>query len=324
MNRPIPPALLTLYADLAQQVRWAETGGTVYWRTLGGIEYGYAKVSSGGNRRDLFLGRKDDPKTEKKVEDLQNAASAARERRKTIRLLRQGGFRTPDPWLGKILDVIAQSGLFDRGAVLVGTGAYQLMEPLIAHFLPDAGAMTSDVDVVTADLALRADSGEAFETILKRADASFSGVPQLDPGKPSSRFKAGDYFVDLLTPVLRRTDATPMPLNELAAGGAPLPYLRWLVEEPVRTVALLGAGIAVAIPAPARYAVHKLILAQRRNATSRMKRFKDLDQARFLIGVLRKADPFALEDALEDARAQGTDGWATPIARSLHELGIDL
>jgi hypothetical protein len=38
--------------------------------------------------------------------------------------------------------------------------------------------------------------------------------------------------------------------------------------------------------------------------------------------VLREQDPFALEDALHDARAQGEKGWGAPIARSLKEIGL--
>nr|WP_257819126.1 nucleotidyltransferase domain-containing protein [Phenylobacterium sp. J367] len=104
---------------------------------------------------------------------------------------------------------------------------------------------------------------------------------------------------------------------------APLQHLAWLIDAPVRTVALSGAGVLVNIPQPARFAVHKLILAQRRDDASRLKRAKDLAQAKALIEVLRDLDPFALDDALADARAKGEKGWRSPIARSLKEIGHD-
>ncbi|MCR5879445.1 nucleotidyltransferase domain-containing protein [Phenylobacterium sp. J367] len=100
-------------------------------------------------------------------------------------------------------------------------------------------------------------------------------------------------------------------------------HLAWLIDAPVRTVALSGAGVLVNIPQPARFAVHKLILAQRRDDASRLKRAKDLAQAKALIEVLRDLDPFALDDALADARAKGEKGWRSPIARSLKEIGHD-
>jgi hypothetical protein len=324
MSRPIPSTLLTLYADLVQQVRFGERGGTVYARTQGSISYLYAKIPVAGTRRDLFLGREDDDRTRQKASEIQRGAISARERRATIRTLKLRGLRGPDPWLGKILDALADAGLFARGVVLVGTGAYQLMEPLVAHYLPESSLITGDVDLVTADLAVASETGEAMETILQRADPTISGIPEQDLRRPSSRFKGIETLVELLTPILRRTDSTPMPLAELGAAATPLQYLRWLIDQPVTAVALWGSGIRVTIPDPARYAVHKLILAQKRRHSSLEKRFKDLSQAEALIQVLRAADPFAIEDALEDARQQGDEGWARPIARSLAELGLDL
>lgn len=108
-----------------------------------------------------------------------------------------------------------------------------------------------------------------------------------------------------------------MPLAALQAGAAPLQYLAWLIEGPVETIALWGAGIPISVPQPARFAVHKLILAQKRDAANRPKRVKDLAQAKALIDVLLQHDRFALTDALADAQARGRDGWETPIARSL-------
>jgi hypothetical protein len=324
MLRPVQPALLTLYADLAQQVRWSIRGGTVYQRSIGGARYFYAKTAVGADRRDSFIGRTDDPEAIAKAESMRTAAAQARERRKTVRMLRDRGFHSPDAWLGRIIDAVSDAGLFDRGVVIVGTAAYQMMEPLVGHYLPGSNLMTSDIDLVIADLAISAETGESFETILHRADPSFIGIPSLDLRKPYSRWRTGGIGVDLLTPVLRRTDESPMPLAELEAGAAPLQYLGWLIAQPVSTIALWASGIDVRVPQPARYAVHKLILAQKRNTTSMEKRSKDLDQARTLIEVLGNSDPFALEDALEDARAQGAEGWARPIARSLAELGLDL
>jgi hypothetical protein len=181
--------------------------------------------------------------------------------------------------------------------------------------------MTGDLDLATADLALTAEPPESLETILKRGDPTFTPVMQLDPRKPPSRFMTADGFlVDLITPVKRKTDSNPMPIRPLDAGAAPLQYLKWLIEEPVPAIALWGSGIAINVPRPARLAVHKLILAQKRDATMRLKRRKDLDQADSLIDALTKSDPFALEDAIEDAGTRGKRGWSVPIERSLAEL----
>jgi len=322
MLQPIPPALLTLYADLAQQARYAQRGGTVYRRAIGGASYLYAKVSVGAGRRDIFPGREDEGETQEKAEAIRRAASAAKDRRATIRTLKSRGLRGPEPWLGRVLDAVADAGLFARGVVLVGAAAYQLMEPLVGRHLPDASLITGDVDLVTVDLALKAETGESMEAILQRADPTLSAILELDLRHFSSRFKGSEALVEILTPILQRTDSLPLPLSEMSAAATPLQYRRWLTEDPVAATALWGPGVPVSVPAPARYAVHKLILAQKRLRTSREKRFKYLSQAAALIEALRQADPFAIEDALEDARRQGTDGWEKPISRSLAELGL--
>jgi hypothetical protein len=126
-------------------------------------------------------------------------------------------------------------------------------------------------------------------------------------------------MVDVLTPNLRRNDKNPMPLKRLAAGAIPLQHLAWLLDEPVQAAALHGAGIPIRIPAPARYGVHKLIIAQKRSAEN-VKRQKDLLQAKSLMEVLAETDPWAWKDALDDACSRGRGGWAQPIERSLREI----
>jgi hypothetical protein len=93
-----------------------------------------------------------------------------------------------------------------------------------------------------------------------------------------------------------------------------------LFQEPVTAVALYGAGVEVAVPQPARYAVHKLIVAQVRIETS-IKHRKDLAQAKELIAVLNENDPHRFSDALEDARRRGSK-WRSLISRSLSEIGL--
>jgi hypothetical protein len=86
----------------------------------------------------------------------------------------------------------------------------------------------------------------------------------------------------------------------------------------------MGSGIALQVPQPAKFAVHKLILAQRRDPANRHKRSKDLDQARALIDALLAHDRFAIEDTLVDAQGKGRAGWAEPIAKSLDEIGTQI
>ena len=76
-----------------------------------------------------------------------------------------------------------------------------------------------------------------------------------------------------------------------ALGGAaaqPLRFLDFLIYEPVRALLLHRNGVAVTVPAPERYAVHKLIVASRRRADrgGALKRDKDIRQADLLVEAL--------------------------------------
>lgn len=312
----------TLFAELQQQVATAPSPGTVYSRERDGIRYLYAKVPVGVERIDLFLGKAGDPDAEAKANRFRKGMELARERRRLVAMLKRAGVPAPSRILGATLDALSQAGLFDRGAVLVGTAAYMMFGPLVGAQLPAPTMMTGDLDLATPDLKLAADPPERLEAILKRGDPTFEAVLQTDPRLPASRFRtAQGFLLDLVTPTLRRSDRNPMPMDRLEAGAAPLHYLDWLIADPVPSVALWGSGVAINLPQPARFAVHKLILAQKRDTGGRIKRQKDLLQAKALIDAMLASDSYALMDAMTDAFGRGRDGWRGPIAQSLNEIG---
>jgi hypothetical protein len=98
--------------------------------------------------------------------------------------------------------------------------------------------------------------------------------------------------------------------------------MEYLGEESIEAVALYGTGVLISVPAPMRYAIHKLLVAQERKARS-VKRAKDLKQAKDLIDVFAETDSAAFEEALAEARARGAR-WKKNIDASLREIGRDL
>ncbi len=296
-----------------------------------GQSYLYAAIGVGAARKKRYLGRADDPAAQAMAEAIKLAAERRKGRRKTITALRSAGLAGPDQELGRVLAATAAAGLYEAGAVVVGTSAYQCYSPLVGSILPPAGMMTRDADVATASLALSAYAGEGedgepgnrtLESILQEADPTFRAVPMLDRKAPPPRFRsASGFLVEVLVPMLRRTDRNPMPIPALQAGGIPIQHIGWLIEDPVSAVVLHGSGALVRVPQPVRYAVHKLLIAQKRSADS-AKKEKDLHQAQALVSILAERDPEALQDALDDARSRGKAGWAEPIDRSLKVLGL--
>jgi hypothetical protein len=63
-------------------------------------------------------------------------------------------------------------------------------------------------------------------------------------------------------------------------------------------------GIPVAVPAPERYAVHKVLLSSERKANPAKAR-KDIEQAEILIYVLRDERPYELAEAWYEAWERG-------------------
>ena len=315
-------AVRTIFAELLEQLATAPPAGSVYVRPRDGIDYLYARVRVGAGRSDRFLGRASDPTAIQSADRYRRGAKLAAQRRKTITLLTRSGLGAQSGQLGTILDALAAAGLFKKGAVVIGTAAYQMSEALVGSTLPAPTMMTEDLDVATANLTISAEPEEPLVAILRKADPSFWEIPQLDMRAPASRFSTEKGFkVDVVTPLRHRDDRNPLRLRALQAGAAPLQYLAWLIKDSVPSVALWGDGVPVLVPQPARFAVHKLILAQKRNPGTFVKRHKDLQQATALITALETENPFALEDAFADARARGKRGWAEPIARSLQEIG---
>jgi hypothetical protein len=89
--------------------------------------------------------------------------------------------------------------------------------------------------------------------------------------------------------------------------------------ETVRAAVLTGSGVLVRIPTPERYALHKLIVAQRRAATSRDKSKKDIAQAETLIEALLEDRPDDLLDAWSDLIGRGKK-WKTEAMKSVQIL----
>jgi hypothetical protein len=322
--KKIPLTIQTLYADLVQKAHAAEPGGSTYVRKQVKVEYIYGKRTLGAGQISEFLGRADDERVQARAERYRKAQAAARERRKIVSMLKSAGLTAPTPQVGIILEVLADAGLFDEGqGVLVGTAAYQSMDALLGVFLPSTAIMTGDVDVATATLALRAKAeGDTMEQILKRADESFRAVGGLDRKAWPWRFRNDEgFFVELLMPVRKRNDESPARLRGLKAGALRMQQIEWLIENPVRAVALYGAGVPIRVPDPARYAIHKMIVAKRRGA-DRIKARKDLEQASAIWEALSETDSGHLQAVLANACRRGKRGWEDRIKASCKEMGL--
>jgi hypothetical protein len=320
--RRIPLNLQTFYADLVQSATFSEElHGSISRRTVKGAIYLYVTEKHGAERRQVYLGPANDDATIEKADQLRRAAQDAKQRRSTVSLLKRSGLPGPTLETGRLLEAVANVRLFRNGMVLVGTAAYQTYAPVVGFMLAGAALTTQDADLAAASLAVQSDAdGANLLDILKRADPSFIAAPMLNRKALPKRFRSSSGFdVDVITRYRTRADdENGVPVPGLGCSAQPLRYLEFLIEDPIDLVALYNSGVTIRVPQPARYAVHKLIVAQERQPGN-PKRRKDLMQAESLLAALKDTDPTALDDAFANARERGPK-WRTHIDASLGEL----
>lgn len=109
-------------------------------------------------------------------------------------------------------------------------------------------------------------------------------------------------------------------LPDIKYSEALLGYLNYLIAEPIAAAILYRSGVLIQVPRPERFAIHKLIVAdRRRGGPNRLKSQKDLKQADVLIRVLSEDRPEELRAAYEIALESGPQ-WRKHIEASLDKL----
>jgi hypothetical protein len=309
MRVPIP--LQTVYAELVERTVIGELGhefptyGGFAHKTVKGKRYIYWQGQHGGVRKQKFVGP-DEPETWERIERAKAAKASDDERARLVDALTSAGFPAVPASGGKILQALAQAGAFRRGGTLIGTWAYVCYGPMLGAILPAGLAQTQDLDILQIELA--ADEAPVdLVKALKDADRSFKPLTSLLDDAPPYAFRNADnYRVEFVTVQSRKAGRTPVLLRNLGVGAMPLPFTEYLLNATVDAVALYRAGVLVKVPSPERFALHKLIVAQRRDASATpAKMHKDIAQADALLEVLIEERPQAVRRAWRDLIKRG-------------------
>lgn len=135
----------------------------------------------------------------------------------------------------------------------------------------------------------------------------FLEIPALNPKPPSTRYKirGEEYTVELFTPLIGKPHGKPIKIPQLKSAAEPLRYLDYLIEEVQTTAIPHNIGLLVNVPDPARFALHKLVISQRRPTSQTAKSAKDINQAQQLLEVLVEIRPGSIIMALEAAHKMG-------------------
>lgn len=287
-----------------------------------GKTYWYDSYRIGSDVRKTYIGE-DSPDLRDRLDRLKSlrAETDARRKHRTrlIRILRAEGFLGVDAATGSLMSALASSGVFRLGGTIVGTHAFRLYEGILGiRYQFDDMAQTGDIDIASFErlsLALEDIVAPPLQEVL--SDFSFAPVPSL-VGNKVWRWQQtrNDLMVEFLTPSFQAEEGI-RPLAALGVDAQSLHHLNYLIAEPVKAVAVYRSGILVQIPRPERYAIHKLIVAdRRRGGVDSLKAEKDRLQAAFLIEVLAEDRPDELLEAYRDAFEMGPK-WAERLESTL-------
>ena len=242
-------------------------------------------------------------------------------------MLRSAGYQPPGRRVGRILEELALAGVFRIGGVLVGTHAFQCYSSILGvRFAAELG-LTSDLDFAQEPKS-RSHLGEVASPVFLEAlgkAEEFLAIPDLDPRTPTTSWRSADheFRVDVLAPMVGPESEKPIRLTRLGTYATPLRFLDFLLEDTLRAAVLAGSGVLVRVPTPERFALHKLIVAQRRGSDSRDKIQKDLAQAALLLDILLEDHPQDLGDAWSELKARGKK-WEGEVLKSSRLLKGDL
>jgi hypothetical protein len=224
----------------------------------------------------------------------------------------------------RVIERLGEYGFFRAGGVLIGTHAFLGYGNMLGVRWGDADR-TQDVDFAHAGkslaIALPADVKVETHGAIESLEmglipiggrAGKTGATYLNPADPELR-------LDFLT-TLHRGGDKPIEHAQLGVALQPLSFLEYALEQ-VTQLALLSedGAVAVNVPAPERYALHKLVVHGERGARYAAKSAKDLAQSAALLEVLKARRPRDVVDAWRDLIGRGP-GWRKRAKAGLEAL----
>jgi hypothetical protein len=327
----LPLTAQTTYAELVDLCSLDEfdatfpPNGSFVAVTVKGRRYWYyqsgAKDATGRQSRK-YVGP-DNEHTAKLVARHGAIKSSYRLRRSIVTALRSYGLPAPPDETGKILRGLADKGIFRLRTCVVGTVAYQTYGGILGVKFPVSTMQTGDLDLAQSravSVAIAEDErAPAILDILQDIDPSFRAIPYLrDPNIAANYINGANYRVEILTDNRGPDSDRLVALPALRTHAQPLRFLDYLLRDAIPAVALSNGGVLINVPQPERYAVHKLIVAQRRTATA-AKRPKDLHQASALFEALAERRAADLAAAWTEAYERGPH-WRETLRDALAHL----
>jgi hypothetical protein len=205
----------------------------------------------------------------------------------------------------RVIERLADAGLFSAGGILVGTHAFLAYQNIFGVRW-ESGAATLDLDFAHAgrNLSLALPSNLKVDTPEAIDSLQMGFIP--NAAKTSYRkVDEPDFDLDFLTSRGRKGDAH-IYIKDLNLTLQPLRFMELSLEDPIRATLVARNGpIVVNLPRPERYALHKMMISGERPQAQRVKAKKDMLQAAALLAYLLENDLEALRQQWVNIHARG-------------------
>lgn len=306
----LPETTQTAYSTLLQKLetsRFALLASIgITSKVVNGKTYWYCQYTDiSGIRKQRYIGP-DTPETKSMIDTIRDSTSYQSEmlveRKRLVAMIAAGGGSMEKGRPAKIMEKLADAGVFDAGGMLIGSYAFSCYGNLLGVVFDDAMRRTEDMDVAY-DRSIEIGFIRDVRSDISAAAPEMAEPKQINPWVPPYEMVAPDGFkIEFLTSRVDAHDKAPIPVERFGVNAQPLEFLDYLIRGPVEAAVLYGAGILVNVPDPARFAIHKLAVSQLRPASKPEKARKDLLQAAGLIEYFLEENPGALILAADDAK----------------------
>lgn len=309
----------TAYAELFSQTQAFELNnalgglvGAFHKRKLKGREYWYFAYRDIDQKLRMAYVGPDDDRVQALVERFEQMRQD-KPLAPPARMAIAAGCTPAAPKHFRIIRRLAEYGFFRAGGILIGTHAFLSMGNMLGVRWHD-GAATLDVDFAHAgknvSLALPADIRIDVHGALESLEMGLLPMAQFN-GKTGAQYrnpKDPELRLDFVTSMTR--DGQPVVMPELNLALEPLKFMEFSLETPIQACVFSNLGACIVnLPAPERYAVHKLIVFGERPVQERAKATKDLLQAASLADYfLQNGQAELFNAAWRDAIGRGK-GW---------------
>ncbi len=328
LYRELGAAAQTAYAELYELTQAAEAArspalvsGNVGYKTIRGRRYAYwAFKEIDGRKREFYLGPEGPAILAIEIARERGAPTLAAIARQAAASVAHGCVATP-PKHFRIAKRLAEYQFFRAGALLVGTHAFIAIGNQLGVAW-GGGTRTLDLDfghsgpggnvALALPANLKVNTGDALRSLEMGFLPALGGSKGLTSHYVSER--EPELRIDFLTSV-RRSDA-PVIAPDLGIELTPLKFFEYLLAAPGQGVLIdRNDACMINLPDPARYGLHKLIVAAERGVRN-PKHDKDILQALALIEWHLARAPDALADAWSDLVGRGP-GWLKRARSSL-------